>query len=195
LRKFIDAAIYTGSGEFIELVYGTKGIERITRQDIFKVYDYKTAYYTFACPLAIGAILVGTDARQVNLLLRYGLCVGRAFQIKDDILGIFSEETEIGKSNLTDLQEGKKTLLVWHAYRNASRTQKAAINKILGCAEVTRNDLLEMRRIMTRTKSLEYARRRVVKLLKQSQRLLACSHIKPRYKASLLEYAEEILAL
>ena len=57
LKKLISAALYTGSGEFIELLLSAKPMEKVTQNDIYKVYDYKTANYTFASPLTMGAIL------------------------------------------------------------------------------------------------------------------------------------------
>ena len=111
LRKLIEAAIDTGSGEFAELLYGIKDIKNLNKQDIYRIYDLKTAYYTFSCPLSAGAILAGAKKQQTDLLYNYGIYLGRAFQIKDDILGIFGNENKIGKSTLTDLREGKKTLL------------------------------------------------------------------------------------
>ena len=73
LKNFIEAAIFTGSGEFIELLAGTKHIKHITQDDIYKIYDYKTAYYTFASPLASGAILAGASKKEIDALSTYGL--------------------------------------------------------------------------------------------------------------------------
>ncbi|TAM41649.1 polyprenyl synthetase family protein, partial [bacterium] len=119
LRKLISAALYTGSGEFIELILGTRPIEKVTREDIYKIYDHKTANYTFASPLSIGATLAGAKPEQVKKLFSNGMLVGRAFQIKDDIIGTFGEEKDTGKSNLTDIKEAKRTLLIWHAFNHS----------------------------------------------------------------------------
>ncbi|MBU1122538.1 MAG: polyprenyl synthetase family protein, partial [Candidatus Omnitrophica bacterium] len=102
LKKLIEATIYTGSGEFIELLLSLKKLNNISKSDIYKVYDYKTAYYTFASPLAIGAILAGAGKNQITKLINYGIYLGRAFQINDDILGMFSAESKTGKSSFTD---------------------------------------------------------------------------------------------
>jgi geranylgeranyl pyrophosphate synthase len=65
LKKFIEAAVYTGSGEFIELLCGTKAIERVTKEDVYKIYDYKTAYYTFSWPKrSSGAFPLRNTVRQ-----------------------------------------------------------------------------------------------------------------------------------
>ncbi len=101
LKNFLEAAIYTGAGEFIELLQGLKDIEDTTQEDIYKVYDLKTAFYSFARPLSTGAILAGANQYQTNRLFQSGINLGRAFQIKDDILGIFGDESKIGKSSLT----------------------------------------------------------------------------------------------
>jgi geranylgeranyl diphosphate synthase type I len=99
LRKFIEAAIYTGSGEFIEILNGIKDIEATNKSDIYKIYDLKTAHYTFATPLSTGAILAGAKQRQIDNLFKFGIYLGRAFQIKDDILGMFGQEKRIGQEN------------------------------------------------------------------------------------------------
>jgi geranylgeranyl diphosphate synthase type I len=111
LKKFVEAAMYTGSGEFIELIYGIKKLDKIKKEDIYKVYDFKTAYYSFASPLAIGAILAGAGKKQVDNIFKYGICLGRAFQIKDDIICMFDTEERTGKSSLTDLQENAPNLV------------------------------------------------------------------------------------
>jgi geranylgeranyl diphosphate synthase type I len=193
LKKFIEAAIYTGSGEFLELIYSINDIAKITKEDIYKVYDYKTASYTFASPLSAGAILAGAKKRQIHILVDYGMYVGRAFQIKDDILGMFSEESAIGKSALTDLKEAKKTLLIWHAYNNADAKNKSIIRRILSKKNVTSDDLLVMRKTIVESESLIYAQKEIASLLKKSWSIISSSGMKPQYKTSLNHYAQNLL--
>ena len=195
LKRFIQAAIYTGSGEFIELLSGIKSLEKITKQDIYKIYDYKTAYYTFSSPLATGAILAGAKKTEVEKLSRYGIFLGRAFQIKDDILGIFGDEKKTGKSAFTDLQEAKKTLLIWYAYKHSSKKDKYRINKTLPKQKISSYDLEGIRKIICKTGTLDYVIKEVGRLIKRSKKLLESSKIKPRYKNFLFSYAEKILTL
>jgi geranylgeranyl diphosphate synthase type I len=195
LKKFIDAAFYTGCGEFIEILYSARGIDKIKKEDIYKIYDLKTANYTFASPLAIGATLAGAPDKEVNRLFQYGLCLGRAFQIQDDILGIFSEEKELGKSNLTDLQEAKKTILIWHAYRNASAKDKTIIKNTLTKKSVSRNDLLNIRKVILGSRSLNFARNEIDTLINKATGLNRISAMKPRYKKSLDTFSKEMLSL
>lgn len=193
LKKLIEAALYTGSGEFIELLCGIKDIAQISKNDIYKIYDLKTAYYTFACPLTMGAILGGASDAEAEKLFSYGVSLGRAFQIKDDILGIFGDERKTGKSALTDLIEAKKTILVWAAYKRASAKDKARIKAILVKDNIRLSDLAHMRKAIVTGGALAYAKREVSSLHQKADEIIASSKMYPSYKTLLLEYSREIL--
>lgn len=193
LKKFVEAAIYTGGGEFIELIYGTKGLNKINIQDIYKIYNFKTAYYTFACPLSIGMILAGADQNQVDIVFKYGLYLGRAFQIKDDIIGMFCEESKIGKSPLVDLQEAKKTILIWYAYNHSKPEIRAIITGIMSKEKVNIQDLAKIRKIVINSGAKEYAEEAITSLLKKATDLIASSRMHRTYKGLLLNYSKEIL--
>lgn len=195
LKKFIQAAAFTGAGEFIELLNGVKNVGAITKDDIYRIYDFKTAYYTFSAPLATGAILAGASSTQVDKLFKFGIYLGRAFQIKDDTLGMFAKEKTIGKSTLTDLQEAKKTLLIWHAYRNTTRKNKATINKIFSKKKVIISDSLKMRKIIEKSGALDNVKKETAHLIKKGQAQLASSTIRPKYKNMLFRYSRELLSL
>ncbi|MFH2138770.1 MAG: polyprenyl synthetase family protein [Candidatus Omnitrophota bacterium] len=193
LRKFIATACYTGCGEFIELLYSLEDISKIKKDQIYKIYDYKTAYYTFTAPLITGAILAGASKKQTDKLHKFGIALGRAFQIKDDILGIFAQEAKTGKSSLSDLQEAKKTLLIWHAYTHANTREKNQLKKILGKTKITLKDLEISRKIIINTKSLEYAKTQIRILLGQAQTTMRDLNMRPVYKKALLDYTQRIL--
>jgi geranylgeranyl diphosphate synthase type I len=121
--------------------------------------------------------------------------LGRAFQIKDDILGLFGKESETGKPDLTDLKEGKRTLLIWHAFRRACPKDKAEIKRLLGKNSPSRLDLLMIRTIVLETKALDCAKREIHKLISRSERIIRRSQIKPFWKRLLQSYAEKILSV
>jgi len=195
LKLLINAALQTGSGEFIELVAGTKPIEEITKNEIYKIYDLKTACYTFATPLAMGAELAKARPRQVKLLFDYGMYAGRAFQIKDDILGIFGDEKEIGKSTLTDLQEAKKTILIWYAYVHSQSEDKLTIKKILSKDKVSKVDLAIIREIIIRSGALKYAQGEIMRLLEKVRQLNLSSYMRQVYKKELFSYFQQLLKI
>jgi geranylgeranyl diphosphate synthase type I len=193
LKKLISAALYTGSGEFIELLLAIRPIEQVTLKDIYKIYDYKTANYTFASPLTMGATLAGAKVEQIKKLHGYGMLMGRAFQIKDDIIGTFGEEKEIGKSNLTDIKEAKRTILLWYAYHHANKFEKLMIKKIIEGKLVKNADLLRMRKIIVSTGALAYAQDQIKYLYLKAQNQLARLNINQTYKTALNSFSVKIL--
>ncbi|TRZ95526.1 polyprenyl synthetase family protein [bacterium] len=195
LKQLIRATIYTGSGEFIELLCGGKKLNATTKEVIYKIYDYKTAYYTFSCPLSTGAILAGASPKEINTISRYGIYLGRAFQIKDDILGMFSQEQETGKSTLSDLQEAKKTLLIWYAYNHSARKLKAEIQRIYNKRIVNISDLKIMRRLIISSGALEFARKEITVLANKASGLIKSSRMKKTYRDFLYHYSQQILSL
>jgi geranylgeranyl diphosphate synthase type I len=195
LKRIMDAAIYTGNGEFIELLSALKPLDKFTLEEIYRIYDFKTAYYTFAAPLSAGAALAGMKEKTTEKLFQYGILLGRAFQIKDDILGMFGNEAQIGKSTLTDLQEAKKTILIWHAYTHASSQDRETIKKIFLKQNITSADLKRVQEIVTSSGSLDYAKAEVSSLIRKARSLITPLPIKSKYKELILGYSEEILAL
>jgi len=195
LRKLISAALYTGSGEFIELLLGIKPIGKVTQEDIYKIYDYKTANYTFASPLTMGSTLAGAKNNQTEKLFLYGLLLGRAFQIKDDIIGTFGEEKEIGKSNLTDIKEAKRTLLIWYAFNHAGKKDKIIIKRIMEGKSSNNTELLQIRKIIVESGALAYAENQIKCLFSKASIKLHSLIMDARYKKTLHNFSQEILKI
>ena len=193
LKKLISAAFYTGSGEFMELLLGIKPIKKVTQKDIYKIYDYKTANYTFASPLTIGATLAGARTKQIKKLYAYGMLLGRAFQIKDDILGTFGEKKEIGKSNLSDIKEAKRTLLLWYAFKHANKNDQLIIKKIIEGNSVNNAQLIKMRQIIVTTGALAYAQNQIQYLYTQAQIKIRSLSIDQKYKRALDNFSQKII--
>jgi geranylgeranyl diphosphate synthase, type I len=195
LKKFVEAAIFTGSGEFIEMLAGAKPIDRITIKDIYKIYDLKTAHYTFCSPLAVGALLAGAPPGQISSLIRYGIDVGRAFQINDDMLDMFATENQTGKSSLTDIKESKKTVLIWYAYRNTSSGNRRIMQGIFNRSDIAREDLEEIRRIVRSSGGLDFARQQMRHLLKQAMLSIKNLTMKQSYKKLLISYPSRFIRI
>jgi geranylgeranyl diphosphate synthase type I len=188
LQNFIKAAVFTGSGEFIELINGIKPLDKLKKSDVYKIYDYKTAFYTFSCPLSTGAILAGAKNSEINKLNDYGKYLGRAFQIRDDILGIFANQKKTGKSQTSDLQEAKKTLLIFYAYNKASKEDQNKIKKIFTKAKINKSDLTQMQKIIIKSNALQLAKKDIQDLIKKSQEILDQLAMKKSYKKALTNY-------
>lgn len=192
LKKFIESVIFTGGGEFIELLFGIKNLEKIKKTDIYKIYDFKTAYYSFSYPLSIGAVLSGAGKKETEKLFKYGVSLGRAFQINDDILGMFAEEKETGKSNITDLKEAKKTILIWYAYNNSSQKNKKVIKRIMEKENINTPELITTRKIIIESGALEQAKKEISFLSKNAQSIALKLSMRKQYKDTLYNYPQEL---
>lgn len=157
LRYFVQTAAFTAMGEFIDTVYGVEGLNRVKEKDVFLNYTLKTARYTFDCPLVVGAILAGAGKKDINKLSELGILIGQAFQIQDDIIGIFGSQKNIGKSILSDLAESKKTLLVCHAYKELRGAKRAQFTKYFNRPKKNYQDLVAVRKIFINAGSLHYS--------------------------------------
>jgi len=195
LNKLLDAVLYTGGGQFIEIIYGIKRIDKINKNDIYRIYDLKTAYYTFAYPLAIGATLAGAGPEEIKKIFDYGRVLGRAFQIKDDILGIFGDEKETGKSTLTDLQEAKRTLLIWYAYNNSPKKDQAQITAVFSKKKVDRSDLSRIQNIIRGSGALAYANKQISAAAVKADSIISSLNTGSNIKNLLSEFYRNILDL
>ena len=109
LRLFSRELAHVGPAQ-IQDVYFAKTSREVTREDIFRLYTYKTARYTFSLPLSVGARLAGVGPKALRELAEIGRDLGLIFQIKDDELGQFGDKKVTGKPVGSDVGEGKKTL-------------------------------------------------------------------------------------
>lgn len=115
------------------------------------VYRYKTAGYSFVGPLLAGAHCRNADEITIEALKLYGENIGIAFQLQDDVLGVLGDEQSTGKSTLTDLREGKRTLLINNYLKTLSSADQAQFNKVFGVASATDEELESLKSAIAAT--------------------------------------------
>jgi geranylgeranyl diphosphate synthase type I len=101
-------------------------------------------------------VLAGASVNQLEMISRYAMPIGIAFQIKDDLLGIFGSEAEVGKPITSDLEEGKKTLLTVFAQSHGNQTQRNRIASLLGKHPISTDDLNDARGIFQEIGAVSY---------------------------------------
>lgn len=112
IHRLIDEAVFTAAaGELADVEFALGGIEP-DLDDILAMERLKTAVYSFETPLAAGAELADASEHEIAALRSFGREVGIAYQVVDDILGVFGVEEQTGKTVLGDLREGKRTVLI-----------------------------------------------------------------------------------
>lgn len=168
-------------GEMIDIVLEAKG--HATEEDVMRMYEGKTARYTFEGPLHLGTVLAGNSEKLLEGFTKYSIPLGSAFQIRDDILGVFGQEKKLGKPIGSDIIEGKQTILVVKAIEKGTNKQKQILKETLGKNNCTLQDIENFKKVIIDTGSLEYAQVLSEKLVKQS--LIALKSMKMKNDESM----------
>ncbi|MFF4174049.1 polyprenyl synthetase family protein [Streptomyces sp. NPDC001744] len=113
-----------------------------------KVIRYKTAKYTVEHPLLIGGLLAGAAPRLRDGLSAYGLPLGEAFQLRDDLLGLFGEPERTGKAGLDDIRGNRPTALLAEAWRAATPAQRDRLRDVLGRRDADHRHLIRFRELL-----------------------------------------------
>src|SRR5215470_19388519 len=119
-----------------------------------RVVRYKSAKYTVERPLQLGVALAGPDERAAAALSRYGIPLGVAFQLRDDVLGVFGDPEQTGKPAGDDVREGKRTVLVALARERSSPAQRDLLDRRVGDRLLGEAGVQEVRAILTGTGAL-----------------------------------------
>lgn len=131
-------------------IAGEQAIERAQRVAI-----YKSAKYSVEAPVALGAIVGGASPTTLSALRAFALPLGFAFQMRDDVLGIFGDEAVTGKPAGDDLREGKRTVLLAHARRGADRSTLSMIDELVGDPTLDDDQVAMLRTTIERTGAVD----------------------------------------
>lgn len=185
LNKTIEGTCH---GEMLEMFLKEK--KNISEGEIESVLKHKTAYYSFAAPLKIGAALAGGSARLLEKLERFALPIGVAFQIQDDILGIFGSREKIGKPICSDIRESQPNLLI---FKTIAFTKGNPLKKYLGKQEISRGDVVAIRRIVKESGALDYCRAKAEGLIEEAKAIIAKIDMPREEKGFLLGLADFVV--
>jgi geranylgeranyl diphosphate synthase type II len=190
LVEVMDEALFaSAAGELIDVDFSfADGVPLV--DDILTMERLKTAVYSFECPLQAGAILAGASEQTVASLGDFGREMGIAYQIVDDLLGVFGTEEETGKTTIGDLREGKRTVLIAYATSAPGWDELAPL---FGSPELTEEGAERLRdhlvacgaRAFAEGLARYYANRALTRLVEP--------HIPPALRAELHPIAEAVL--
>ncbi len=156
VSELITMTRRTIEGQALDLGWARDGRYDVTPEDYLVMATHKTAHYSGAVPLAIGAIIGGGSEAEVEALRNYGLDTGLAFQIQDDLLNLVGTEEATKKDFRSDITEGKRTLVVVHALQSSPDRERLV--EILSSKEKDPAVLAEAVGIMEASGSVDYAR-------------------------------------
>ena len=142
------------AGQYLDLLEQARGGGSVERA--LTVVRFKSAKYTIERPLHLGAALAGAPTSVVAAYTGYGLPLGEAFQLRDDILGVFGDPKETGKPAGDDLREGKRTVLMAVAVERSTPAQAAVVRRHLGDQGLDASGVAALREIISDTGALEH---------------------------------------
>jgi geranylgeranyl diphosphate synthase, type I len=151
--------------------------------EVLSLYRHKTARYTFSLPLMTGALAAGRGEDTVERLAELGEHLGIIFQIKDDELGIFGAEEEIGKPLGSDLREGKKTLLSLRLAQACGDEYRKTVLRVLGAGLASPPRLAPLRELAERSGVMARLREMCGELKKKAEAVIELLEIDERSKA------------
>ncbi|WP_239076251.1 polyprenyl synthetase family protein [Actinocatenispora rupis] len=166
------------AGQYLDLL-AQADVRHSSRERAGKVARYKSAKYTVERPLLLGGRLAGATPDVLAAYSAYGLPLGEAFQLRDDVLGVFGDPSSTGKPAGDDLREGKRTYLVAAAYETATPTGRALLDARLGDRALTAAGVAELRSLIIDTGALSDTESRIATLTAAALDALTGAAIEP----------------
>lgn len=170
ISQFSQIVLDTIAGQMFDIKSSSK-LSKITENGVVKIAELKTAQYTITGPLVLGALLGGIDKKKRKQLFLFGKKLGIAFQMKDDLFGVFGDKKKIGKSATSDIEEGKNTLLIVYALANASPAQKVMLEKYYGKGKITSKEHVLIKSVFKETGAFDYTEKRIQQYAKEASAL------------------------
>ena len=158
------------AGQFLDVSVQARGESDV--EQAMRVLRYKSAKYSIERPLHVGAALAGGSAGVLDALSRFGLPLGEAFQLRDDLLGVFGDPARTGKPAGDDLTEGKRTVLVALALEHADPADAKRLDDALG-RSLSPDEVADLRRIIDGSGAHAEVERRIDVLTQESLAALA----------------------
>lgn len=144
----------------------------VSEQQIEQVLEWKTAVYTVLNPLQVGMMLAGADDQTIAAIEGFAIPAGKAFQITDDLLGIFGNEAMSGKSVMDDIREGKRTVLTVYALQHADEEDAIFLRRCLNHATLTEADFRRCKQILESCGARSYAQAQAQQYVADATRAL-----------------------
>ena len=194
-RRLFDAMrTQLMGGQFLDLLESVRGWDGLDLEERIssarKVIRFKSAKYTIEHPLCIGALVGGATDDDLASLSDYGLALGEAFQLRDDLLGVFGDPEATGKPAGDDLREGKRTVLIALALDAAAPEDRALVESLLGEEHLDIAGVEAIRRVLLRTGAVERVEELIATLADDARKAVGRARETGRLDGNALEVLE-----
>ncbi|MGB9706515.1 MAG: polyprenyl synthetase family protein [Microgenomates group bacterium] len=172
-EEFYRMLTRTALGQTVEIRWTQENKLDLTDGDVLFILESKTAYYTIAGPMRLGAILAGASEKQLKAIYEFGKPLGWCFQIRDDILDLTSDFAGLKKQTGNDIYEGKRTVMLAHLFRTASAGDRKKLISIMAKKreEKTKEEVNWVIGLMKKYGSLEYGQKLAEKFAAQAEEI------------------------
>ena len=147
------------AGQYLDVLVQAQA--RFSPDEALRVAKFKTSKYTVEGPLHLGAAAAGATPAVSDVLSSYGLALGEAFQLRDDVLGVFGDPDRTGKPAGDDIREGKQTLLVALAMERCDPQQAVLLRGALGDRDLSDEGVEQICDLIVATGSLDAVEERI----------------------------------
>lgn len=189
-RVWVDIRTEVLGGQYLDIVAEASAAESIA--SAMNVDTFKTACYTVSRPLQLGAAAAADRPDVHEVFQQFGTDIGVAFQLRDDVLGVFGDPAVTGKPSGDDLRSGKRTVLLAEAVQLADASDPLAANLLRSSigAQLTDAQVAELRDVIESVGALAAAEDRIATLTRRALDALAAAPINPAAKSGLSELAK-----
>ena len=191
LECWLSAVSQCYFGQIYDITLMQKG--QLDESDYFHMVDLKTVSYTTFAPIMIGAILAGADEHTKSCYKEYAIYLGRAYQVKDDLLGIWGNPNKTGKPVDSDIKEGKRTLLYIYAINHLSVGDREWFQHRWGNPNLTAADVAKVKQLLEDVGARKYTERRLAELTSQALSVIDKMPIMEESKTVFRELTEFIV--
>lgn len=181
-------------GQYLEIL--ASYLDRPTADDLERVLRLKSGRYSVERPTELGALLADADAATLAELARYGSALGEAFQLQDDLLGLFGDAATVGKPVGGDLLEGKFTFLVLHALEAATGAERELLEAVRGHRDAPPEQVRRAVAVIADSGARDAVQRMISERLDQARRSLAHLALaeRPSANADSVRFLEGLIA-
>ncbi len=172
LKIYDEMRVELMAGQYLDVYEQALASQSVERA--LKVARFKSGKYTIERPLHFGAAIAGSHPSLEKLYSDYGIPLGEAFQLRDDLLGVFGDPTETGKPAGDDLREGKRTVLMALAMEKADASAKKLFNDLLGKADLTNDQIKDLQDEIIKSGAVDQVEEMIAQFTKEA--LLALTH-------------------
>ena len=177
------------AGQYLDLRNQERG--GVEASAVVRTLVYKSAKYTVEHPLRLGGTLAGAPADLLAGYGTYGLAVGEAFQLRDDLLDLYGDAALTGKAVGGDLREGKQTLLVALALETATEAQRRTLTARLGDPELDAAGVADVREVVDATGARDRVEDRIADLVARARGTASALTVDAGTRAELLALADD----